>query len=150
MLKRILVPMLLVAATIAGLILLWNSDIWLFCDMYAFILVPVIASLFAFCAFGFREGAAAFSVPFKPEAAGPELRSAKAFFELLGQSYSSMAFLGAIVSIIDMLKNLTDKKMIGPRMALALISLEYAAVLVLLVVIPYRTAIKKRLAALKF
>ena len=145
--KRILVTMLLVLATAVGLALLWGSDLWLFIDLPSIVLVPLLGTLFALCLHGFREGLASFSLAFDPGADEARLRSADAFFKLLGQAYLWFAFFGGIVSFIDALKNLRDKTMLGPRLAVCCISLEYAAFLILLVVIPYRAAIRKRLAS---
>ena len=147
MLKRILLAMLIVVAAAIGLTLLWKSNIWLFIDLNSILLVPFLGSLFALCLHGFGEGLAAFSIPFDGEASEGELRTADAFFKLLGQSYLWFAFLGGILSFIDALRNLADKTMLGPRLALCCVSLEYAALLTLLIVVPYRASIRRRLAA---
>ena len=148
MLKRILAPMAIVAIAIAALVIVWNSEIWLFLDMYAFILVPGLGTAFALGISGLKEGLKAFVAPLDPSADERELRTASSFFEALGMSYACFATLGATISIIDMLKNLADKSQVGPRMAVALISIEYAAILIAFIVLPYRFALKRKIAAL--
>ncbi|MDP3179548.1 MAG: hypothetical protein Q8M76_16680 [Spirochaetaceae bacterium] len=146
MLKRILTPMAIVAIALTALVLVWNSDIWLFLDMYAFILVPVLGTAYALGTSGFREGMNAFVAPLDRSASERDLRASSSFFEALGKSYACFSVLGSTISVVDMLKNLADKSRVGPRMAVALISIEYAALLTLFVVLPYRFAIKRRLA----
>ncbi|OHE75455.1 MAG: hypothetical protein A2413_13660 [Treponema sp. RIFOXYC1_FULL_61_9] len=147
--KRILMPMLVVAAAVAGLILIWNASLFLFLDFYAFMLVPVLGTLYAVSAHGVRPAVASFSAALRPDAGEADLRDADVFLGLLGSSYAGFSVLGSIISLIDMFKNLADRTQLGPRLALVFISMEYAALLYLLIIIPYRNAIKKRLAALQ-
>lgn len=146
--KRILFPVLVAAAALLGLAILWGSDIWLFIDLFALILVPGLATLYAFAVHGFKEGWRAFGLPFQDSAGTVELASGLAFFDGLGRAYLVFASLGSVVSLIDMLKNLADKTQVGPRLAVAMTSLEYAAILLAFLVIPFRSALARKLAAL--
>jgi len=145
MFTRILMPMALVVLTLVGLTLLWGAGAWAFIDLASLIVVPGLGTLYALLMIGFKEGFAAFAAPFSAQAEKAELKAATVFFETLGRSYLAFAFLGGIVSFIDMLRNLADKSQIGPRLAMTCISLEYAAILLAFLVIPFRTAIGRRI-----
>lgn len=147
MLRRLLLPLCVALLAVVGLVALWGGGLWLFLDGYALVLVPGLGTLYAFAMFGGRAGVRAFASAFDEGAAPAALRSAKAFFDALGRAYLAFAFLGAIVSFIDMLKNLADRTQLGPRLAVACVSLEYAAILLVFLVLPFRTAVARRLAA---
>ena len=76
-----------------------------------------------------------------------ELRLAVAFFTAL-QRYGLWAgFLSTMLGAIVLLANLGDASHVGAGAAIALITVFYAIVFLLVVVLPYRAAAEKRLAS---
>ena len=146
MLKRILLPSLAAALSMAGLFLYWNANGWTYLDLLSMLLVPVAGTVYVFLMHGWRPGLRAWTAPLDPAADAAGLRSADAYWKAQAASWLWFALGGGLVSLIDMFKNLADKTQIGPRLAVCVISLLYAALLMLLLALPYRSLIRRRLA----
>ena len=147
MIKRLFAPILVALALPIGLGLVWNTTVWIFVDGWAFLAVPVLGTLYAFLLRGLGPSAAAFAAPFDPGADRAALESSAGFFDLLGRSHLGFGAVASLISLIDMLRNLADRSQVGPRLAVTLIGLLYAALLYILVVLPFSQAARRRLEA---
>jgi hypothetical protein len=90
----------------------------------------------------------AFSAGFRKTVSLEEAEKARLFFKTYVHSTWFAAALAVLIGVVSMLMHLEDKTMLGPNMALALISLLYAVWVNLLIILPNASLIKKRLVEL--
>jgi hypothetical protein len=143
--KKLIMSILIVisALVISGIIL--SYFFLLLIDLRAFISVPILAAIYVFILHGFKKSINSFTMPLKDDVSNAELQSSLKFFNNLGSAY--LYFSGFVVSIciIDMFIKLNEKVKIGPRLAMALISILYAVLMHLLIVIPYKGIINRKI-----
>jgi len=145
-LKRIVFPMLVVVAVIALTMFVCAVTPWMYIDIASFILVPIGSLLFMGLAFGWKASGAAFSSAWRPNASRRELEASVRFFKGLRAVVWSFGALGAMIGLIAVLSNLTDRARVGPNLAVALVSVLYAAIFDLLAALPFLSVSTKRLA----
>ena len=111
----------------------------------SFLFVFVLTAAMSLSTFSFAEMGRFFKISFQRQAEPAELRRALVFFTSL-QSYTIIGgFTGTFVGLVGMLMTIEDKAAIGAGMSIALLTVLYALILNLIVIIPFKTAIKKRL-----
>jgi len=145
-LKRIVLPTLVVVFVIALTMVACAVTPWMYIDVASFVLVPIGPVLFMGLAFGWKAAGAAFSSAWTPGASRRQLESSARFFKGLRAAIWSFGGLGAMIGFIAVLSNLTDRARVGPNLAVALVSVLYAALFDLLVALPFMVASTKRLA----
>jgi flagellar motor component MotA len=91
---------------------------------------------------GFRM---AFRAPFKKNISKEQLLNAKEFFTFYSITTWLSGISAVLIGTVVMLKYVEDKMQIGPNMALALMSLLYAALINVLVIIPFKILINKKI-----
>lgn len=146
MLKRIALPVLVVALVLVFTIVVCGATPWIFIDIPSFVLVPLAPLLFLGLSSGWKGFGAAFSSAVRPGASRRDLSSSVQFFKSLGAAIWSFGAMGTMTGFIVVLCNLADKAKLGPNLAVALITMFYAAVFNLLIVLPFLAAARKRLA----
>ncbi len=105
---------------------------------------PILLALATHGARGFRR---AFSVAYGADRASEaDARVALGFFVALQRYLLVSGILGLMVGITAMLANLYDTASLGRGLALALLTVLYALVTMLVVTMPMRSALEKRLA----
>ena len=113
------------------------------------VLVPVLAMSFA--AFSPREMRRSFHAAFSREAVEPgELKAASVFFAALSRYIILSGLIGVLTGIISLLgaisRNPDVKSNAAGGFALLLVSAFYAIILLLVVAVPFRAAVDKKLA----
>ncbi|GHV06156.1 hypothetical protein FACS189485_14240 [Spirochaetia bacterium] len=86
----------------------------------------------------------ALSVPFKKSASKLELNGAYSFFKTYGQTIWVTAITTIALFILTMMRTLEDKSGLGPAYKLILDTILYAGLLTLIIVLPYKVLIKKK------
>ncbi|MCL2557734.1 MAG: MotA/TolQ/ExbB proton channel family protein [Treponema sp.] len=129
----------LLGAHLAGgrALLLLNATAFLIVCAFPFLMVSAV--------FGFGEMRRAFEAALKGGAEKVELERALAFFGTLGKSAWLAALIGFIVGIVNILASLGDLSALGPSAAVLLLAPLYAAIVGLVVVVPFSLMIRKRL-----
>ncbi|MDR0662675.1 MAG: hypothetical protein LBF80_01160 [Spirochaetaceae bacterium] len=112
-------------------------------DLWAFVSTPLGATIYTFVLYGFKESINSFKIPLKNDASNAELQSSLKFFNSLGKAYLYFSGLVTSICIVDMFIKLNEKITVGPRLAAAIISVLYAVLMHLLVIIPYKGIINK-------
>jgi flagellar motor component MotA len=113
-------------------------------DFPTFIIVGLLPFLFTSVLFGFREMKAAYQTVFQKENDTESISKSKGFFNILGITILIMGMTSMLAVIIGMLTNLESKSEIGPKTALAMLSIHYSAILYLVAVLPFTLLLKKK------
>jgi transcriptional regulator with XRE-family HTH domain len=114
-----------------------------FLDLYAVLIVIISPFIFMGILYGWRNIRAAFFVVSK-NYDKKDLLSAKTFFEIYGITVFLMAFIASVLSFIALLKYQTREEF-GPAIALIAVSFLYAGIINLVIVIPYKIIIRKKI-----
>jgi len=146
MIKRLVLPILVVIATYASLVVLTGASAWVHVDLPSFIIVPVIPLLYMGFMYGFPGLGAAFKAPGSGTATRQELRLSLCFFKDLGKAFWLFGLLGSATGLVEVLRNLTDRTKLGPNLALAMLTVLYSATFNLVLVVPFLSTARRRLA----
>ena len=114
-------------------------------DVPSAIVVIVFPLLFMGVFYGWKNTGTAFSVLSRKDANKEILINAKTFFENYGKTIFSISFIAFIVSFIAIMKDNEDYGALGPNMAIALTLLFYAGIINMVIIIPYKILIKRKL-----
>jgi flagellar motor component MotA len=117
----------------------------IFLDIPSFIIVGILPFLFVSILFGFKEMCLAFSTAFRNNTDKGQLLNAISFFKMYGKTIWITCFITILISVISILGFLEDKSVIGPNLAIALISVLYTALINVLIIIPFTIFLKKQL-----
>jgi len=118
-----------------------------FLDLYAFLIVIISPFIFMGILYGWKNIISAFSVISKNNNK-KDLLSSKTFFEIYGITVFLIAFVASVISFIALLKYQTREEF-GPAIALIAESFLYAGIINLVIVIPYKIIIKKKINELE-
>jgi flagellar motor component MotA len=113
-------------------------------DFLTFIIVGLLPFLFTSVLFGFRGIKAAYQTAFQKENDTESISKSKGFFNILGTAIWIMGMTSMLAIIIGMLMNLDSKSEIGPKTALAMLSIHYSTILYLVAVLPFTLLLKKK------
>ena len=122
--------------------------IWLI-DLPSALIMIIFPLVFLWILHGWKNIRSAFFIFCKIDTNKDELLNAKVFFENYSKALFSIAFIGFIISFISMMHYLESKELLGPKMAFASIMLLYAGIINLLIIIPYKIIINKKLIEIK-
>lgn len=144
--KMYVVGAVLFIALILGAIITSGSVPKYYLNIPSFIMVAGITFVLLLMNFSVREMGRSFAVGFRKKDADLEdLKKGFIFFQTM-QFYLLLAgFLGTMVGAIAMLVHLKDSDRVTSGAALALITILYGVVFLMLVAIPFKTGIKKRI-----
>jgi len=120
-----------------------------FLDYPSLIMVVVPAAVLCLAAFPPRVIGRSFTVAFSRQTASEqELRQAAVFFTSLQRCFLLSGAIGALIGIVTILAQLQEAAMakLGQGFALLLITVLYALVLTLVLAVPFRAAVERRLA----
>lgn len=108
------------------------------------ILIPVILSLSSYSPAEIKES---FSIAFqKKENTKSRYEKALNYFKALNKYLAGAAVIGILIAFVAVLTNYEDKKNFGLGLSVSLLIILYAAVLIILIVVPFTTALRKKLA----
>jgi len=125
------------------------ARIGFFVDMPSVLMVIVPAVILSLAAFPPRVIGRSFSAAFsRREASEADLRQAVVFFRFVERTVLLSGFIAALLGIVTILSLLRGIAMenIGQGFALLLLSVFYSLVLMLVVAVPFRAAVERRLA----
>jgi flagellar motor component MotA len=126
-----------------------GSILWVL-DLPSLIMVTLFAFFLSLSNFSPKEIAGFYSLAFKKDSGNrKELMRGINYFESMKVYILSSGILGTVIGFIAILGDLSDKSKFGMALSLTLITLLYGILLFNIVVIPFRTALKNRLAELE-
>jgi flagellar motor component MotA len=138
---------LALAVLVVGVVFADNT-LGAYADLPCLMVTWVPAILLALATHGARGFGQAFATAYRADRATPaEARTALGFFVSLQRYVLVSGLLGVLIGITTMLANLTDASSMGKGLALALLTVMYALATMLLVTMPFRSALERRLAA---
>jgi flagellar motor component MotA len=118
-----------------------------FVDWASLMMVVVPAAVLSLAVFPPRVIGRSFRSAFaRQEASEADLRQAVTFFRFLERMLLLSGFIAALIGIVTILSQLRSVEVIGKGFALLLISVFYSLVLMLLLAVPFRAAVERRLA----
>jgi len=118
-----------------------------FIDIPGLVMVVVPTLVLCLATFPPRVIGRSFTVAFiRQPASEPELRQAAVFFRSMERYLLLSGLIGAIIGIVTMLTLLLDVAKFGQGLAILLLTVFYAVLLMLVLAIPFRTAVERRLA----
>jgi flagellar motor component MotA len=118
-----------------------------FLSLPAFVMTALAAAVISLAAYGPSEIAAAFRAAFAEGAESAEARKGAAFFVSFQRILLASTVASILIAVIALLSKVNDLSKIGASLAIAVISPLYAALVLMLVVLPLRAALEKRLAS---
>ena len=141
---RYFISLIILLTSIVYTIVTTGSAVLTYIDIPSLIIVGVLPLVFVTALFGFKNMTSAFSIPSKKETNKEELTAGLCFFKTYGITIWIAGFISVLIAVVGMLKNLEDKKMLGPLVALALVSLLYCGILYMTIIIPFTVFINKK------
>ena len=121
-----------------------GSVLFTYVDIPSLTIVGILPFIFVSVLFGFKKMVQAFSIPSKKETTKEELIEGLQFFKTYGTTIWIAGFISVFIAVVGMLKNLEDKMMLGPLVALALISILYSGIFYMIIIIPFTILINKK------
>jgi flagellar motor component MotA len=144
--KMYVVGAVLFIALILGAIITSGGRVQAYLSIPCFVMVPGCTFVLLLTNFSVREMGRSFAVGFRKKDADIEdLKRGFVFFQSMQYYLILSGVLGTMVGTIALLSNLKDSSTIGSGTALALITILYGVVFLMLVAIPFKTGIKKRI-----
>jgi flagellar motor component MotA len=142
---RYLISLVLFLTGAISAILLGGGRINVFLDIPSFLIIGILPFLFVSILYGFKEMGLAFSTAFENNADKEQLKKAINIFKIWGKTIWITSLIAILIGVMLMLVFLEDKNAIGPNLAVALISVLYAALLYVLIIIPFTVFLKNQL-----
>ncbi len=148
MATRIWFPVILVLIVFSVTVVLCGASFIIYFDLPSLILVPIAPFLYMMLSYGWKGTRGAFTTPFKAVVTRQELGVSVSFFKSFGNAIWCFGALGSALGLIAVLAYLTDKTKVGPNAAVALITMLYAAIFNLVLVLPFLSSARHRLAGM--
>jgi hypothetical protein len=127
------------------LVLGFDPNIAWFIDLPSVLIIIIFPLIFMGILHGWKNIGSVFTIFCNKNIGKKDLLSAKTFFESYCKIIFSIAFISFILSFIAMMKNLEVKEELGPNMALASFILLYAGIINMVIIIPYKIIIKRKI-----
>jgi len=149
MAKRYFLALGLTLAALVGTVIVARGNLLVLIDLPSLGLVVALAALMGFAVHSPREVGRFYRLAFSGRGENrEELEQAAVYFEGLIRYLACGGAIGALTGVVEMLCRIGDKASIGRGLAMCLLSALYAGILIAVVGVPFRTAIRKRLAGL--
>lgn len=149
MLKRIVLPMLVVALVLAFVVVLIGSPIRVFIDPPSFILVPLAPLAYMALSAGWKGLASAFRSACSAGATKRDLARSVRFFKNLSLAMWAFGALGTMTGFVVVLSLQSNRETMGQSLAMALLTMLYAALFNLFLALPFQALANRRLAEME-
>jgi hypothetical protein len=123
-----------------------GGDLPTLLDIPSLFIVGFIPLLFQLIFFGLKNFRNAFASPLKENSSLAELSRALAFFKSYNQFVWTFSLAAVGISFIAVFTYLDIPQALGPNLAVALLSFLYAALIYLVLILPYIAITKQRLS----
>ncbi|MDR2792082.1 MAG: hypothetical protein LBB61_00245 [Treponema sp.] len=149
MIRNYFLAVLAAVLCLAAVVALSGGTLGTYVDVPSIIIMVVCPLAYQWILFGAGYVKDAFISPFKKEASPAQLSRAQVFFKSYMKVVWLLSVVVLIIGFVAIMKNLEDRQALGPNMAIASISLLYAGLIDILVIIPYGIILKKRMGVLE-
>jgi flagellar motor component MotA len=151
MLRRVVIPLLISCLAIAFVVVLSGGagSIGSLVDIPSLLIALVVPFILALVTHGHTVAVRSFSRPLDSNCEQTELRAYRAFFTCFLRYTAAFTVFAVVTGTIMLLGNLADGDtgMIGRNLGIALLSLFYGSVGVILFILPFLSVIDRKLAA---
>lgn len=141
-------PVLVSLATFGGVLALMGGSVAVYIDLPSLVIVPVMPLAYMTVAYGMRATGAAFRVPLRAGADAVSLKVAQAFWTDAAKALWLFGIVGALSGGVQVLARLDDPEKVGVNLAVAMLTMLYAAFFNLIIAAPYAALARKRIASL--
>jgi len=152
MFRKIIMPIVLVLAIALFICFMsgMSNVFGTFFDFTAFVAIVLPPFLLTSLGFGIKKTKLAYSAPFSSDADAADQKTAIAYFNAVLAYMLSLAGLSLAIGFVGIMINLAEASaLLGPKVALTILSIFYGALGSLLFVLPFRTAALARLSVLE-
>ena len=144
------ISIILVFICILVAIISARSQILYFVHHISAILVLLPSAFLVLASYSFGEIGQAFTSAFKKRDSTPtELKNGLLFFKSLQTYLILSAVIATLIGFMSMLVDLKDKNLLASGIAVSLLSILYSLVLMMIITVPFRTGITKKLNELE-
>lgn len=152
MFRKIVVPLLVSClALVLTMVVCGFPRFSILIDLPTFMLGILPPFALASIGFGLRRTKLAYTAPFRSGSGVKDQESSIAYFNSLLAYLAAFATLGLAMGFVALMYTLaeSDGANVGPNVAVALLSVFWAAFFVIIIALPFRTAAASRLAELR-
>ncbi len=134
-----------------ALFLIWGATVLSGTSLEVYINIPSLfmviglSGVLAVFSWDLKTIGQCFKAVFSPAATAQEMELGVVFFSTLTTYFFLSAAVATGTGVIAILTNLSDSMAVGQVVALALLSTYYSLILTLLVTLPFRSALRKKL-----
>lgn len=147
--KTYFVSLILFFALFAGGVITSGSELAYFFDPLSLGMVLVIPALFALATNSLDEIQSYFSAAFQEKPDSGVVKKGIVFFKNLLKYFIFTGFITFMIGVITILAYLGELQHVGSGAALSLISLLYSLCFILILALPFKSALEKKAAALE-
>jgi flagellar motor component MotA len=148
MILNYLFAVLVIGVSFVLTVLFSGESIPTFLDLPSALITVVFPFIYQWALFGPSRIGKAFAAVFKKSASMEDIKKSQIFFRSCAKTVWFSALLPVVIGTVSMLKNLDDRSMLGPNLGMILLSLLYAVVIELVVIVPCLAVLKRRLVEL--
>ncbi|ULQ60660.1 hypothetical protein K7I13_05140 [Brucepastera parasyntrophica] len=146
MVKKILIPICIAIVSCIAVSILSFTKLSLLFDIPSFLIVPVLPLLYMAGSFGFRGIGRAYKTAFAKNPEKKDLVFSQAFFRGFSKVLWLFSAVGFVTGLIGIFSFLNDYEVLGPNLAVAIITLFYGVLSNLLLVYPFLLSVSGRLS----
>jgi hypothetical protein len=117
-------------------------------DVPSVLIAIIFPFIYQWALFGPSAIRKAFTAGFKKSVSMEEIKISQFFFKSYAKIVWFSTLLPTVIGTVAMLKNLEDRSMLGPNFAMILLSLLYAVIIEVIIIIPHLTILKRRVIEL--
>jgi uncharacterized membrane protein YhaH (DUF805 family) len=128
-----------------GIIVLSGGHFSAYIDTASFILIGIVPLLYQLILFGAKNFKNAFSSPLKKECSAEEADKAIVFFKMYNKSLWIFTLAALGISLLAVFVFLDNPDALGPNLAVVILSVIYASIISLILILPYIAIAKQRL-----
>jgi flagellar motor component MotA len=143
--KMYFLMLILGIAMLFGTVITAGGRVQLYLNLPSFVMVAGLTLILLRGSFSFREMGASFRAGFADGGGDDsDIRKGIEFFEAMQRYLLISGLLGTLVGAMAMLQNLETAEKVGFGAALAIMTLLYGLVLIVLVALPFKYGLRKR------
>ncbi len=140
-----LIYLVLCLFSMTALIGFTGSSFLFYFDIPSLLVILIFLCLLTVFQTGVKQTRAYYRCVFDPQADQKLIREGAGYFSSLSLYTLAVGSMAFFTGIIAVLANLEDTSSVGPNLAVALITLLYAGMLCILIFLPFRIALEKRI-----
>lgn len=139
-----LIYLVLSLTSLSALVLFTGTSMLFYIDVPSLLVILIFLCILTIFQTGVKRTLGYYRCVFDPRADKVLVREAAGYFSSLSLYTMAVGSVVFFTGLIAVLGNLEDRSSVGPNLAVALITLLYAAILCILIFLPFKIALEKR------